>query len=97
VEPDNEMEKTIAKIWQDILGLDKIGRDDTFIELGGNSLLAIQTIANIVDVLEVELSAQVFYDNPTVKGLAEAVVASIMNLDNIENMEELMESMNLEE
>lgn len=96
-EPANEMEKTIAQIWQDILGLDKVGRNDTFTELGGNSLLAIQTIANIVDVLEVELSAQVFYDNPTVKGLAEAVVSSIMNLDDIENLEELMASMNLEE
>ncbi|MHB1177159.1 MAG: KR domain-containing protein, partial [Daejeonella sp.] len=96
-EPANEMEKTIAQIWQDILGLDKIGRDDTFAELGGNSLLAIQTIANIVDVLEVELSAQVFYDNPTVKGLAEAVVSSIMDLDEIENLEELMDSMNSEE
>lgn len=97
VEPANEMEKTIARIWQDILGLDKVGRDDTFTELGGNSLLAIQTIANIVDVLEVELSAQVFYDNPTVKGLAEAVVASIMDLGEIENLEELIETMGLEE
>lgn len=95
-EPASEMEKTIAQIWQDILGLDKVGRNDTFTELGGNSLLAIQTIANIVDVLEVELSAQVFYDNPTVKGLAEAVVSSIMNLDDIENLEELMASMNME-
>ena len=96
-EPANEMEKTIAQIWQDILGIDKVGRIDTFTELGGNSLLAIQTIANLVDVLEVELSAKVFYDNPTVKGLAEAVVSSIMDLDGIENLEELMASMNLEE
>jgi phthiocerol/phenolphthiocerol synthesis type-I polyketide synthase E len=95
-EPANEMEKTIARIWQDILGLDKVGRDDTFTELGGNSLLAIQTIANIVDVLEVELSAQAFYDNPTVKGLAEAVVASIIDQNEIENLEELIENMGLE-
>ena len=96
-EPANEMEKTIAEIWQDILGLEKVGRNDTFNELGGNSLLAIQTIANIVDVLEVELSAQVFYDNPTVAGLAGAVVSSIMNLGDMENLEELIESMGLED
>ncbi|WP_166924941.1 type I polyketide synthase [Flavobacterium poyangense] len=96
VEPANEMEKTIAKIWQDILGIDKIGRYDTFTDLGGNSLVAIQTIANMVDVLEVDLSAQVFYDNPTIKGMAEAVVASIMGMDDIENLESIIESMNLE-
>ena len=90
------MEKTIAKIWQDILGIDKIGRHDTFTDLGGNSLVAIQTIANMVDVLEVDLSAQVFYDNPTIKGMAEAVVASIMGMVETENLESIIESMNLE-
>ena len=96
-EPETEMEKTITGIWQDILGLDKIGRNDTFTELGGNSLLAIQTIANIVDILDVELTAQVFYDNPTVKGLAEAVIESIIDLSEVENLEGLLESLELEE
>lgn len=95
-EPETEIEKTITGIWQDILGIDKIGRNDTFAELGGNSLLAIQTIANIVDVLEVELTAQVFYDNPTVKGLAEAVISSIIDLSEVDNIEELLETIELD-
>ncbi|NNE13748.1 MAG: acyltransferase domain-containing protein [Saprospiraceae bacterium] len=95
-EPETEMEKNIAGIWQDILGIEKIGRKDNFAELGGNSLLAIQAIANISDVLEVELSAQDFYDSPTIAGLAETVVGSIMELGDVEDLEALIQSMSEE-
>ncbi|MEM7086668.1 MAG: SDR family NAD(P)-dependent oxidoreductase [Bacteroidota bacterium] len=92
-EPESEIEKTMAGIWQDILGIDKIGRKDNFAELGGNSLLAIQAIANISDVLEVELTAQDFYDSPTIAGLAETIVSSIMDLGDVEDLEELIQAM----
>lgn len=92
-EPESEIEKSMASIWQDILGIDKIGRKDNFAELGGNSLLAIQAIANISDVLDVELTAQDFFDSPTIAGLAETVVGSIMDLGDVEDLEELIRSM----
>ncbi|MFT5779345.1 MAG: acyl carrier protein, partial [Crocinitomicaceae bacterium] len=89
-EPETEIEITMAEIWRDILGIDKIGRNDTFAELGGNSLLAIQAIANIADVLEVEITAQVFYENPTIRGLAEAVITSIMDFSEMDDIEGLL-------
>lgn len=42
VEPKTEVEKLVAKIWQDVLGLDRVGVTDDFFRLGGNSILAIQ-------------------------------------------------------
>ncbi|MEI8049734.1 MAG: KR domain-containing protein, partial [Bacteroidota bacterium] len=61
--PSNEIEIAVAGIWKGILGIDKIGINDTFMELGGNSLLAIQTISNIADEFDLELQPNVFFEN----------------------------------
>ncbi|MEM1254709.1 MAG: amino acid adenylation domain-containing protein [Cyanobacteria bacterium P01_H01_bin.21] len=45
VAPETELEKTLAEIWQSILGLEHIGIHDNFFELGGDSILSIQIIA----------------------------------------------------
>jgi aryl carrier-like protein len=42
--PQGEIEQVIAQVWQELLGLERVGRHDHFFELGGNSLLAIQLI-----------------------------------------------------
>ncbi len=43
-EPRTETEKVLARIWQDVLGIDRVGIHDNFFELGGNSLLVLQVI-----------------------------------------------------
>ena len=40
--PRDELEERLAAIWQELFGIEPIGRDDNFLELGGHSLLAIQ-------------------------------------------------------
>ncbi|MEN8444208.1 MAG: beta-ketoacyl synthase N-terminal-like domain-containing protein, partial [Cyanobacteria bacterium J06555_13] len=47
VAPRNEVEETISTIWQDLLGLEKVGVNDSFFDLGGHSLLAIQVISRL--------------------------------------------------
>ncbi|MEJ6981955.1 non-ribosomal peptide synthase/polyketide synthase [Pedobacter sp. P351] len=46
-EPQTELQNTLVKIWQDLLGLQKIGIHDNFFELGGDSILAIQLVSRI--------------------------------------------------
>ena len=42
--PETEIETALAEIWQEVLGLEKVGRDDHFFHLGGNSIKAMRLI-----------------------------------------------------
>lgn len=66
VMPRNEVEQTIAKIWQDILGVKQVGIHDNFFELGGHSLLATQVISQMRKVFQVELPLRHLFEAPTV-------------------------------
>lgn len=46
IAPASELERRLATLWQECLGIDRIGLHDDFFELGGNSVLAIQIMAN---------------------------------------------------
>ncbi|GLH79077.1 non-ribosomal peptide synthetase [Bradyrhizobium sp. SSBR45G] len=47
VAPDGEIETTVARIWTELLGVDRVGRGDRFFEIGGHSLLAVRLISRI--------------------------------------------------
>ncbi|QHP66039.1 amino acid adenylation domain-containing protein (plasmid) [Bradyrhizobium sp. LCT2] len=70
---DSDVEHKVAAIWQQLLGIDKIGRYDDFFELGGHSLLAAQLIARVRDVCAAEVPLAYFFEHPTVAGLADAI------------------------
>jgi amino acid adenylation domain-containing protein len=67
------VESAIANIWQDIIGIERVGVEDDFFELGGESLAAVHMLAAIEDVLLAQVSFADFLDAPTVAGLAAAV------------------------
>ena len=72
--PITEIEKTIATIWQELIGIEPIGRHDNFFELGGHSLLAVQTVSRIRELFQVELPLRnLLFDTPTIATLAEAI------------------------
>ncbi len=64
------MEEQLAVIWADVLGIAKVGINDSFFELGGHSLLATQLISRVREAFEVELPFAAFFESPTVAGLA---------------------------
>ncbi len=70
VPPRNEVEKVITKIWQDVLGVPRIGIHDNFFDLGGHSLLAVQIHRKITAALQCELSVIEMFRYPTVDSLA---------------------------
>ncbi|HEV2682243.1 MAG TPA: SDR family NAD(P)-dependent oxidoreductase, partial [Rhodanobacter sp.] len=65
----NEMERKIAAVWQRALGIDQIGTKDNFFDLGGNSLVGLQVVAELRKELEVELTQVVLYQAPTIDAL----------------------------
>jgi acyl transferase domain-containing protein/acyl carrier protein len=71
--PRDELEERLATVWQDLFGIEPIGRDDSFLELGGHSLLAIQMVTQIRAALEVDLPVTALFESPTIAELGKAV------------------------
>lgn len=88
--PRNELEESIAAIWQSLLGIDKVGVNDSFVELGGHSLMAIQLVARIREMFETELSVAKLYKTPTVAGLTAAIVEALVSQADSEVMEQAL-------
>lgn len=70
IAPRNEIEQTIANIWQEILGIEQVGIDDNFLELGGDSLLSIQITAR-ANKAGLRFTNQHLFEYPTIAQLAE--------------------------
>jgi hypothetical protein len=69
--PENAVEETIARIWQDVLRIGQVGRDDNFFDLGGHSLLALKTHRQLVTELGLpDLKITDLFRFPTVRALA---------------------------
>ncbi len=75
VAPRSESERRLAAIWQDLLGIDPIGIHDSFFELGGDSLLAVQVIARVRDAWGVEIAPRELFEARTPAALAAAIAA----------------------
>lgn len=73
VPPRNQTEATIAQIWTEVLGRDRIGMEDNFFELGGHSLKTTRVLSRIQKTLGVQISLEIFFHDPTVAGLARAI------------------------
>ncbi|MBG1264987.1 non-ribosomal peptide synthetase [Nostoc sp. WHI] len=71
VAPRNPIEKKLAAIWTELLGLDLIGINDNFFYLGGHSLIATQMLSRVREVFPVELSFGQIFENPTIASLAQ--------------------------
>jgi acyl carrier protein len=86
--PRDETEQRIARIWQDVLGIDEVGINDNFSRLGGHSLLAIRIVADLRKAFQIDLSIKALFDAPTVAELSsyikEHVIAEIEALTDEE-------------
>ncbi|MEH2158037.1 amino acid adenylation domain-containing protein [Nostoc sp.] len=69
--PQSQMEQQIAKLWQDVLHLDKVGIHDNFFDLGGHSLLMIQLNHKLRTILQRDISVVTLFQNPTIYRLAQ--------------------------
>lgn len=70
IAPRNETEKRVSALWKSLLQLDKVGADDNFFDLGGNSLLAVKTVAGLKFQFGYDLPITKLYQFPTVAGIA---------------------------
>jgi len=68
--PEGEAEQSVARIWEEMLGVDGIGAEDSFFEIGGSSLLAVQVIAEIKRRTDSAISVVELFAKPTIAHLA---------------------------
>jgi len=73
VAPRNNVEEQLCAIWQDVLGLKRVGVEDNFFELGGHSLLATRVISRVQEIFPVQLRLRVIFQTPTVCRLAQEI------------------------
>jgi acyl carrier protein len=74
--PRSEVESRVAALWSEVLGVDDIGVDDDYFELGGNSMAGVQLLWRVGEELGVTLTMRQLFDAPTVAGMAGAVAAA---------------------
>jgi amino acid adenylation domain-containing protein len=71
--PSNAEEQFLVAVWSELLGLSIVGIHDHFLELGGDSLFAVQLMSRMWDHYDLELPVLALYENPTIAELAVAI------------------------
>jgi len=71
--PRNDVEKKIAEIWQEVLGVEQVGIDEDFFALGGHSLLATQIMARVEDFFSTKIPLSKLFESPTVAAMARSI------------------------
>jgi len=75
---DTPVEKIVAGLWKSLLGLERLGRQSNFFDLGGHSLLVTQLVARIRDAFGIELPLRSVFESPTLADLSATIEQTIL-------------------
>ena len=89
VSPKSDIEKKLAELWQEVLGIDNVGIQDDFFALGGDSLLLIQFHTKLKEKFETDIAVVDLYKYNTV-----ALLAGYLKSDNKEELQPVFEEVN---
>ncbi len=93
VAPRNLLEERIAAIWQEVLGVERVGIRDTFVALGGHSLLSIQIASRIEEAFGVRISLKVLFTGQSLEVLARDVETALLANSSLADLENALESL----
>jgi amino acid adenylation domain-containing protein len=95
IAPEGEVEHQLALIWQQVLHVDQVGRDDNFFSLGGHSLLAVTALSQIQQHWLVELSIRDLFQRPVLQELAQFIAEQISpnSEESLLDLEAFMETL----
>ncbi|WP_460902194.1 phosphopantetheine-binding protein, partial [Paraburkholderia jirisanensis] len=91
--PLGEVETTLAAIWQQLLGIERVGRNDHFFELGGHSLLAVQLMTRIRESFGIEVLLKSLFDGPLLSQLADHLTSLLLGHLPAQHMADLAEDL----
>ena len=75
VAPQTTLQEVLLTVWAGILGMEKIGIEDDFFELGGDSILATQIISRLRQMFRMDLPPIILFDAPSIEKLADYMSA----------------------
>lgn len=75
--PRNDIERNLCGYWQDLLGVDQVGIDDSFFDLGGHSLVAVRLFAMIKKAYRCDFPISLLFEAPTIAVIAARIEAEI--------------------
>jgi amino acid adenylation domain-containing protein len=90
-EPQTPTEKEIAQIWMAVLELEKVGINESFFDIGGHSVMAMQLVSRVRMRFGVELALCDFFAAPTIQKLAELVEEEILANADANQIDELLD------
>ncbi|WP_152447813.1 non-ribosomal peptide synthase/polyketide synthase, partial [Rhodococcus triatomae] len=80
-EPVTETERLVAAVYAEVLGVDRVGADDDFFSLGGNSLSATRVVARLGEARGTSVGVRMLFDAPVVHALASALASQVPRED----------------
>ena len=80
--PEGEIEELLENIWKEVLKLKKVGSNNHFISLGGNSLIALRITARINEEVQLNLPLNKVFELPTIREYAKYIETTIIALMN---------------
>ena len=75
VAPRTPIEEALCRIWSQLLGVEQIGVNNSFFDLGGHSLMAMQLLSRLRGIFQLELPLRVVFEAPTIAKLAKVLVS----------------------
>jgi amino acid adenylation domain-containing protein len=94
IAPRNSTEETLARLWAEVLGVDRVSIYDNFFALGGHSLRATQLMSRLKQTFSVELPLRTLFESPTLIELAELVVARQLEQADSDALEQILSDVN---
>jgi len=88
--PRSPLEQELAAIWAEVLHVERVGVHDNFFALGGNSLLATELYSRMRRLLPAELPLGRLFEQPTIAGLAELILAAQVGQDSSDDLAHLL-------
>ncbi len=99
--PRTAIEESLVEIWQQVLGVERVGINDNFFELGGHSLLAMQLNSRVCQMFQIEIGINSIFGTPTVATLAELIekeqAAQQIDDNSLEDMLREIESLSMDD
>ncbi len=91
VTPENDTQREIVEIWEDILSIKPIGIEDNFFDLGGHSLLATLFLSRLQEQFNIRLELRSIFESPTISAIAVQLAAQKGKETGVSEVEDILD------